>query len=267
MEHLLTAEALISLATLIVMEIVLGIDNVIFISIFTSRLPEHQQKKARFIGLGLALIARVGLLFAIKWIMGLKANLFAIAGDLADPENHWAFSGRDLILLAGGIFLLYKSVIEIHEKVEGGGEHHVRKALSFGAAIFQIILLDIVFSIDSILTAVGLVDEIAIMIIAVIVAVVVMILFAGAIARFIEKHPTIKMLALSFLLMIGMLLVLESFAIEVPKGYVYFSMAFSFGVELLNMRLRRKAHTPAVAAAEAVVKKSDSDEAADAGRQ
>ena len=260
MEHLLSAEALISLATLIVMEVVLGIDNVIFISIFTSRLPEHQQKKARFIGLGLALVARVGLLFAIKWIMSLKANLFAIAGDVADPENHWAFSGRDLILFAGGIFLLYKSVVEIHEKVEGAGEHHVRKALSFGSAIVQIILLDIVFSIDSILTAVGLVDEIAIMIIAVIVAVVVMILFAGAIARFIEKHPTIKMLALSFLLMIGMLLVLESFAVEVPKGYVYFSMAFSFGVELLNMRLRRKAHTPAVAAADAVGPREEEEE-------
>lgn len=259
MEHLLNAEALISLATLIVMEIVLGIDNVIFISIFTSRLPEHQQKKARFIGLSLALVARVALLFAIKWIMSLKANFFALAGDINDMENHWAFSGRDLILFCGGLFLLYKSVIEIHEKVEGTADHQIRKALTFGAAIVQIILLDIVFSVDSILTAVGLVDEIAIMIIAVIVAVIVMIVFAGGIARFIEKHPTIKMLALSFLLMIGMLLVLESFAVEVPKGYVYFSMAFSFGVELLNMRLRRKLPTPAVGAADAAGPKEEAE--------
>jgi len=238
----LTIDGLVSLLTLALLEVVLGIDNVIFISIFAGKLPEHQQRNARNLGLGLALGVRIGLLFAISWIISLEKNLFTVMGDASDPHNPWGFSGRDIILFSGGLFLLYKSVTEIRHKVEGVEEdlNAPKKQMTFGTAIFQIILLDIVFSLDSILTAVGLVDNVAVMIVAVLMAVGTMLVFAGAISDFVNRHPTIKMLALSFLLMIGVLLVLEAFDKHVEKGYVYFSMAFALAVELLNMRMRRK---------------------------
>ncbi len=230
---LLTAEGLISLLTLSLLEIVLGIDNIIFISILADRLPRDQQKSARTTGIALALLVRIALLFGIAWIVSLKEPLFYVLER--------GFSGRDIILFAGGLFLLYKATTEIHNKLEGEveTEHQAGKGLSFRGAVIQIILIDIVFSFDSILTAVGLVDEILIMVIAVIIALTVMLIFAGKIAGFINNHPTIKMLALSFLVMIGVLLVAEAFHFSVPKGYIYFSMAFSLGVEMLNLRMAR----------------------------
>ncbi len=215
------------------MEIVLGIDNVIFISILTGRLPKEQQEKARIIGLSLALIIRVALLFAISWLIGLNKPLFTIL--------EFGVTGRDLILMGGGLFLIYKSTVEIHEKLEG--EMHGDKnlaTLTFQAAIIQIILLDVVFSFDSILTAIGLVDNVWIMVVAVVISLGVMIASAGTIANFIHKHPTLKMLALSFLLLIGVLLLAEGFHAHVPKGYIYFAIFFSLSVELLNMKVRKK---------------------------
>ncbi len=231
---LLTTEGLVSLLTLTALEIVLGIDNIIFISILADRLPHEQQKRARSVGIILALFVRIALLFAISWLVSLKEPLFTLF-------DH-GFSGRDLILLAGGLFLLYKSTTEIHDKLEGEEESitQSRRRITMQAAIIQIVLIDIVFSFDSILTAVGLVDQVIIMIIAVVIALVIMLLFSGAIARFVNKRPTIKMLALSFLVMIGVLLVAESFGAHVPKGYVYFSMAFALGVEVLNLRMAKK---------------------------
>ncbi|MES2734544.1 MAG: TerC family protein [Bacteroidota bacterium] len=233
-DHLFTTEALISLLTLTLLEVVLGIDNIIFISIQSGKLPKKQQGKARRIGLMIALFVRIGLLFGITWIVGLKANIFTVFG--------MGFSGRDLILLAGGLFLTYKSTHEIHEKLEGAeispDVQPIGSALS--RVILQIVLLDIVFSFDSILTAVGLVKEVGIMIMAVILAMLIMLAFSEKISNFVNNHPTIKMLALSFLLMIGMMLVAEALEFEIPKGYVYFSMAFSLGVELLNMRSRKR---------------------------
>ena len=229
-----TAEGAISLLTLSLLEIVLGIDNIIFISILADRLPKEQQKSARTTGIALALLVRIALLFGIAWIASLKEPLFYVMG--------MGFSGRDIILFAGGLFLLYKATTEIHNKLEGEVESitESRKRLNFRSAVIQIILIDIVFSFDSILTAVGLVDEIVIMVVAVIIALTVMLIFAGKIAGFINNHPTIKMLALAFLVMIGVLLVAEAFHFHVPKGYVYFSMAFSLGVEMLNLRVNKK---------------------------
>ncbi|MGI8892624.1 MAG: TerC family protein [Bacteroidia bacterium] len=228
-----TSAGLISLATLTLMEIVLGIDNIVFISILTDKLPKHQQDKARIIGLSLALFTRILLLLGITWLIGWTQTLLTVF----DHE----FSGRDLILLAGGLFLLFKSTTEIHSKTIGEDLNAPKKVkyLSFSNVIFQILLLDIVFSFDSILTAVGLAKEVIIMVVAVVISMIVMILFSGVIARFVNTHPTVKMLALSFLLMIGLLLVIEAFEVHVPKGYVYFAMAFSLFVELLNMRMRR----------------------------
>jgi len=230
---ILSVDGLISLLTLVVMEIVLGIDNIIFISILAGKLPYQQQAKARRIGLSLALIIRIALLFSISWIVSLKEPFITVAGH--------GFSGRDMVLLFGGLFLMAKSTSEIHGKISK--EEHLStpglKKLTLNMAIAQIIGLDIVFSFDSILTAVGLVDHVSIMILAVIISMIVMLISAKSVSDFVNKHPTIKMLALSFLLMIGFMLTIEAFHYEVPKGYIYFAMAFSLIVELLNMRIRK----------------------------
>ena len=225
-------QAWIGFATLTLLEIVLGIDNIVFISILTDRLPGAQRPRARLIGLALAMLSRILLLFSLTWIIQLTAPLFVVLGE--------EISGRDLVLIVGGIFLLAKSTHEIHGNLEGPeGERASRVTPSFAAVLVQIMLLDIVFSLDSVITAVGMVDEIGVMIAAVIVAVGFMMLFSGAISRFVSLHPTIKMLALSFLLMIGIALIAEGLDQHIPKGYIYFAMAFSLGVELLNLRARR----------------------------
>ncbi len=232
-----TPEAWISLVTLTLLEIVLGIDNIVFISILAGKLPESQQKKARQLGLTLALGTRILLLCGLAFMVKLTKPLFSFALFGYD----WALSGRDLILLAGGLFLLTKSTREIHEKLEGhDGEKSRRIAPSFSAVIIQILLLDIVFSLDSVITAVGMAQHLEVMIIAVVLAVGFMLAAGGLISSFVEKHPTLKMLALSFLLMIGLLLVAEGLHREIPKGYVYFAMAFSVIVETLNLRMRSK---------------------------
>jgi predicted tellurium resistance membrane protein TerC len=231
--ELFTVASLISLLTLSVLEIVLGIDNIIFISIIAGKLPKAKQGKARAIGLMMALIMRVILLFSISWIVGLKEALFNI-GD-------FAVTGRDLILFSGGVFLLYKTTIELHNKIQGYGEDAMNvKKVSFNAIVMQIVLIDIVFSFDSILTAVGLVSNLLIMILAVIIAMIIMIIFSGKVADFINENPTIKVLALCFLLMIGVILILESFHEHVDKKFIYISIAFSLFVEMLNIRMRRK---------------------------
>lgn len=233
MTELLTGENLIALLTLSALEIVLGIDNIVFIAILTAKLPKEQQAKARNIGLGLAMVMRVLLLLAISWIMGLTTTLFTLM-------EH-AFSGRDLILLGGGLFLLAKATYEIHDKLEGAGHGQSggKAAAAFGTILFQIVMLDIVFSLDSVITAVGMASHIGVMIAAVMIAVGVMLVFAGKISAFVERHPTVKMLALSFLLMIGLMLVLDGVGKHIPKGYVYFAMAFSLFVEVLNIRSRK----------------------------
>ena len=241
------------LLTLTVLEIVLGIDNVIFISILAGKLPGPQQARARTLGLALAMFARIALLFSLAWIMRLTTPLFSVF--------ELAVSGRDLILFGGGLFLIAKATHEIHQKLEGDEGHaSARVPASFRSVIFQILLLDIVFSLDSVITAVGMVDRIGVMVAAVIIAVIVMIAFAGPVSSFVERHPTVKMLALSFLLLIGTSLVIEALHAHVPKGYIYFAMAFSVFVEMLNLRLKRKAppvklHEPyaAAPAAKAVV--------------
>lgn len=227
-------ETYISLITLLFMEVVLGIDNIIFISIITGKLPEEIQEKARVIGLTLAVLFRIVLLVCIVWIAGLVEPLFTIF--------NFDVTGRDIVLLGGGLFLITKSTLEIHSKIEGGEEAEERRKATtrFATVIVHIVMLDIVFSFDSVITAVGLVEHVAIMIIAILLSLVVMIVFARAVSKFINKNPTITMLALAFLLMIGLLLFAEGFHIEVPKGYVYFAMAFSVFVELLNMKLRKK---------------------------
>ena len=231
--ELFTVASLISLLTLSVLEIVLGIDNIIFISIIAGKLPKAKQGKARAIGLMMALVLRVILLFSISWIVGLKEALFNI-GD-------FGVTGRDLILFSGGVFLLYKTTIELHNKIQGYGEEAMSvKKVSFNAIVMQIVLIDIVFSFDSILTAVGLVSNLLIMILAVIIAMIIMIIFSGKVADFINDNPTIKVLALSFLLMIGVILILESFHEHVDKKFIYISIAFSLFVEMLNIRMRRK---------------------------
>lgn len=237
MEIFLNAESWVALLTLTFLEIVLGIDNIIFISIVTGKLPLAQQPKARKVGLTLALIFRIGLLLGITWIIGFTEPLFSVF--------ELDISGRDLILMAGGLFLLAKSTSEIHHKIEGQEMSHseetTKSTQSFAKIITQIILLDMVFSFDSILTAVGLTQQVLIMIIAVIISIGVMMIFAGKISDFINKHPTLQILALSFLILIGFMLVIEGFHFHVPKGYIYFAVAFSLLVEILNMRLRKKA--------------------------
>ncbi|RKS55133.1 putative tellurium resistance membrane protein TerC [Gillisia mitskevichiae] len=233
MEIFLHPDAWIALLTLTFMEIVLGIDNIIFISLVADKLPEHQQKRARIGGLAAALIMRVLLLLSITWIIGLTKPVLS----LGEFELSW----RDLILISGGIFLLVKSTLEIHHKVEGHVEEHtVKKASSFGYAILQIVLLDIIFSFDSILTAIGLTEQILLMIIAVMISIVVMMIFAKAVGDFVSKHPTIQILALSFLILIGVMLIVEGAHYHVPKGYIYFAVFFSLSIEMLNMRFRKK---------------------------
>ncbi len=231
-------ETWISLATLAAMEIVLGVDNVVFLTILAGKLPPSQQPLARRLGLGAALVTRLALLFAISWLMGLTANLFTVAGQ--------GISGRDLILAAGGLFLVGKATFEIHDKLEASQAAHGTKAgaASFGWTIFQIALLDIVFSLDSVITAVGMARHLEVMVAAMVLAVGVMLVFAGPIGRFVEEHPTVKMLALSFLILIGVMLIVEAFDRHIPRGYVYFAMAFSLSVELLNLRMRARPGKP-----------------------
>jgi len=226
-----SAEGWIALGTLTVLEIVLGVDNIVFISILAGKLRMEDRERARKIGLSLAMFIRIGLLLSITWVMGLTNPLFAVAGQ--------EISGRDLILIIGGLFLIGKSTHEIHDKLEGEEVHGAAKvAASFTAVIIQILLLDIVFSLDSVITAVGMADDVAVMILAVVIAVGVMMLSAGTISAFVERHPTVKMLALSFLLLIGMSLMAEGFEQHIPKGYIYFAMGFSVFVEMINLRVR-----------------------------
>ncbi len=232
-EWIYSPEAWIALTTLVALEIVLGIDNIIFISILVGRLPEHQRNKARKIGLGLAMASRLVLLFSLVWVMGLVAPLFSVFGN--------EISGRDIILVVGGLFLLAKATHEIHASLEiQEATEQATKAGAFMSILIQIAILDVVFSIDSVITAVGLVDHISIMVIAVVISVLVMLLAAESIGKFVDANPTIKMLALSFLMMIGLTLIAEGFDVHVPKGYIYFAMAFSFVVELLNIRVRSR---------------------------
>jgi predicted tellurium resistance membrane protein TerC len=232
--ELFTTTGIVSLVTLTFLEIVLGIDNIVFISITAGRLPQANQKKARTTGLLLALVVRLLLLLGVSWIIGLKDPVFTI--------SDFPVSFRDLILIAGGLFLLGKSTSEIHAKLEGEDESELQsKALTVRSAVIQIVLLDIVFSFDSILTAVGLVENVLIIMVAIVIALIVMLSFATRISDFIHAHPAMKLLAVSFLMMIGLVLVLEGLHIHVPKGYIYFSMAFALGIELLNMKIRKKA--------------------------
>jgi len=234
LEWITNPESLIALLTLTVLEIVLGIDNIIFISILSGKLPKEQQNKARLTGLALAMISRILLLFSIVWIMKLTLPLFTILGQ--------EISGKDIILIGGGLFLIGKSTFEIHDKLEGGEDHKSGRAVkSFASVIIQIMLLDIVFSLDSVITAVGMARELIIMVLAVIIAVGVMMVSSKSISVFVEKHPTVKMLALSFLLLIGVSLIAEGFEQHIPKGYIYFAMAFSVFVEMLNLKMKRKA--------------------------
>jgi predicted tellurium resistance membrane protein TerC len=233
MDWITDPQAWVGLATLTFLEIVLGIDNVIFISILSGRLPREQQGRARYIGLLLAMAMRIALLFSLSWIIRLTAPLFTVLGQ--------EISGRDLVLLIGGLFLLAKSTHEIHSRLEGEEGHGSAKAApSLRSVLIQIMLLDIVFSLDSVITAVGMVDELAVMVIAVVLAVAFMMLFAGPISEFVDRHPTVKMLALSFLILIGVSLIAESFDQHIPKGYIYFAMAFSVLVEMLNLRAGKK---------------------------
>lgn len=230
-------ELWIAFFTLTALELVLGIDNIIFISILVDRLPRSSREKARKIGLFFAMFMRIGLLLVLSWIVGATEPLFAVLGKPVSP--------RDLILLGGGVFLLWKSTQEIHQLLEGAEEGHVNVVkATFAAIIFQIIVIDLVFSLDSIITAVGMVDNVVVMIAAVVASVGLMMVFAKSIGGFVSDHPTIKMLALSFLLVVGMALVAEGFGHHVPKGYIYFAMAFSLGVEMLNLRLRKKHPKP-----------------------
>lgn len=237
MEVLFQVENIIALITLVVLELVLGVDNVIFISILAGKLPVEQQKRARMTGIALAVLTRIALLFSLSWIIKLEDPLFTVF--------NLDISGRDLILLAGGLFLLWKATHEIHQKLEGAeGQASSKVKAAFWSVIVQIMILDIVFSLDSVITAVGMVDELLIMIIAVIVAASVMIFVSGPLGEFVEHHPTIKMLALSFLLMIGFTLFVEAFDVEIPKGYIYFAMGFSVFVEILNLQVRKKEVRP-----------------------
>lgn len=233
MDWIAQPEAWIALVTLTVLEIVLGIDNIIFISILSGKLPPAQQGKARTIGLALAMLMRIALLVSLNWIMGLTRPLFTVL--------HQEVSGRDLILLLGGLFLIWKSVHEIHDRLEGEdhAEREIRTKVTMGGILVQIALLDIVFSLDSVITAVGMAQHLGVMVAAIVIAVGFMMIAAGPVSDFVERHPTVKMLALSFLLLIGVTLIAESFEQHVPKGYVYFAMAFSVFVEMLNLRTKK----------------------------
>jgi len=232
--EIFTADNLIALATLSLLEIVLGIDNIVFLSILSAKLPVEQRAKGRRVGLALAMLMRIALLLSLSWVMRLVQPFFALFGH--------SFSGKDLILLGGGLFLIGKATFEIHERLEGPehGPELGQQGASFGRVIVQIMLLDIVFSLDSVITAVGMAQQLWVMIAAVVLAVAAMMLFAGAVGDFVERHPTVKVLALSFLILIGVMLVVEGMGGHVDKGYIYFAMAFSLGVELLNLRLRGK---------------------------
>ena len=233
MDLLADPQAWIALGTLTALEIVLGVDNIIFISVLVGRLPPRQRNLARRLGLGLAMGTRLLLLISMAWIMTLTAPLFTVVGK--------GFSGRDLILVGGGLFLLWKSVHEIHNSLEGAADSHgAAISAGFAGVLVQIAILDIVFSLDSVITAVGMVDDVEIMIAAIVIAVLVMMFAAKSIGDFVDRHPTIKMLALSFLIMVGMALVAEGFEFHVPKGYIYFAMAFSVAVEILNLRMRAR---------------------------
>ncbi len=237
MDWITDPQVWIALATLTGLEIVLGIDNIIFISILVSKLAEHKQPGARTLGLALAMIMRIILLFSLTWIMGLTRPLFAILGN--------EISGRDIILIAGGLFLLGKSTLEIHDKLEGKeGRASERVPSSYEGVLIQIMLLDIVFSLDSVITAIGMASQLFIMILAVVIAVIFMMLASGSISRFVERHPTIKVLALSFLLLIGIALIADGLNLHIPKGYIYFAMAFSVFVEMINLRIRRYSSPP-----------------------
>jgi len=233
-EWIVSPEAWVALATLTALEIVLGIDNIIFLSILVGRLPEHQRALGRTLGLGFAMLTRLGLLFSLTWVMSLTHPFMSPFG--------YDISGRDLILIGGGLFLLYKATVEIHQSVEGGDEQaELRSGSSnFFVVILQIAILDIVFSLDSVITAVGLVSQVSLMAIAIIIAVGVMMFAAKSIGEFVEKHPTVKILALAFLVIVGVTLIMEGFEVHVPKGYIYFAMAFSLGVEMINIKMRKK---------------------------
>jgi predicted tellurium resistance membrane protein TerC len=238
MEWIASPEAWVALVTLTVLEIVLGIDNIIFISILAGRLPQAEQQRARTLGLAAAMLTRIALLFSLSWVLRLTRPLFSVL-------EH-AVSGRDLILMLGGLFLLAKSTHEIHVNLEGGHDEGSKgkRLSSFAGVIAQIMVLDIVFSLDSVITAVGMADHLPVMVLAVVVAVIFMMVFAGSVSAFVHRHPTIKILALSFLLMIGLSLVAEGFAFHIPKGYIYFAMAFSVFVEMLNIRAREGRRRP-----------------------
>jgi predicted tellurium resistance membrane protein TerC len=237
MDWITDPQAWIGFATLTVLEIVLGIDNIVFISILADKLPPEKQARARIVGLALAMLTRILLLFSLTWVIGLTAPLFSVLGE--------EISGRDLVLILGGLFLLAKSTHEIHDNLEGEeGHKSVRGAPSLVSVLIQIALLDIVFSLDSVITAVGMVEEIQIMIAAVVVAIGFMMAFSGTISAFVSRHPTIKMLALSFLILIGVTLIAEGLNQHIPKGYIYFAMAFSVGVEILNLRIRTPRSEP-----------------------
>lgn len=246
MEWISDPQIWISLLTLTVLEVVLGIDNIVFISILSGKLPAEQQKKARQLGLMLALVTRVLLLFSIKWIMSLIEPFINLATTFGIDNPDWSryleLSGRDLILFIGGLFLIYKSTTEIHHKMDGHTEEHKvnKKGVTFLSTIFQILILDIVFSLDSVITAVGMVDQIGVMVAAVIIAVVIMLLSSEQISKFVNNYPSVKMLALSFLLLIGVSLTAEAFDQHIPKGYIYFAMAFSVLVEFLNIKSEKK---------------------------
>ena len=233
MEWLSDPQAWIALVTLTALEIVLGVDNIIFISILVGRLPEAQRQRARVLGLGFAMFTRIALLLSLAWVMTLTEPLITIGKDI---------SGRDLILVGGGLFLLWKSVHEIHNSLEGEADEHTAAAVraSFATVIVQIAILDIIFSLDSVITAVGMVDEVPIMVLAIVIAVGVMMFAAKPIGEFVDRHPTIKMLALSFLVLVGMALIAEGWGYPIPKGYIYFAMAFSVAVEMLNLRVRAR---------------------------
>ena len=237
MDWLTDPQAWAAFATLTALEIVLGVDNVVFISILAGKLPTHQQERARGWGLGLAMLMRIALLLSVSWVIGLTHTLFTTLGQ--------EISGRDLIMIGGGLFLIGKSTHEMHDRLEGDeGASSARVRASFGGVLVQIMLLDIVFSLDSVITAIGMADDVAVMIAAVVVAVLFMFAFAGRISAFVERHPTMKVLALSFLLLIGATLVAEGFDTHIPKGYIYFAMAFSLFVETINLRVRRAAQPP-----------------------